>query len=240
MEYSSGNRMHLFFVKNIVSDFFSLDIEQSKHCKVLRLKAGDIIYLTEGKGSLFKATIVDDNYKAVAVKILETFHEYNKRPFYLHIAIAPTKSPDRFEWFVEKATEIGVDEITPLLCERSEKTRVKTERLQKIAESAMKQSVSAYLPKINEAVSFAKLISNSESSQKFIAYCNDSDRLLLQSQCTPEKSVLILIGPEGDFTENEIGLSQKNDFIPISLGNSRLRTETAGVVACTIINMINS
>jgi len=232
--------MHLFFVKNIVSDFFNLDIEQSKHCKVLRLKAGDIVYLTEGKGSMFKASIVDDNYMAVGVKILETFHEYNKRPFHLHIAIAPTKSPDRFEWFVEKATEIGVDEITPLLCERSEKTHVKVERLQKIAESAMKQSVSAYLPKINEAISFDKLISSNESLQKFIAYCNDQDRLFLQSQCIPEKSVLILIGPEGDFTENEIGLSQKNNFIPISLGNSRLRTETAGVVACTIINMINS
>jgi 16S rRNA (uracil1498-N3)-methyltransferase len=232
--------MHLFLVKNIISDFYDLDKEESKHCKVLRLKMHDIVYLTEGKGTMYKAEIIDNNYQSTRVKIVETLHEYNKRPFYLHIAIAPTKSPDRFEWFLEKATEIGIDEITPIICARSEKTHLKTERLEKIVESATKQSGSAYLPKINSAQTFSDLMEGSVQMQKYIAYCNDSERIELKSTYLPKKPTLILIGPEGDFSENEIALAKNNKFVPISLGNSRLRTETAGVVACTIINLLNS
>jgi 16S rRNA (uracil1498-N3)-methyltransferase len=232
--------MHLFLVKNIISDLHDFDKEESKHCKVLRLKNGDIVYLTDGKGNMHKAEIVDNNYLNTKVKIIETLKEYNKRPFYLHIAIAPTKSPDRFEWFLEKVAEIGIDEITPIIYARSEKTRLKLERLEKIVESATKQSFSAYLPKVNAAVVFSDFVAKSGQSQKFIAYCNDSERFELKTSCLPKKPVLILIGPEGDFTEPEIDLAKKNNFVPISLGNSRLRTETAGVVACTVINLLNS
>jgi 16S rRNA (uracil1498-N3)-methyltransferase len=231
--------MHLFYVKNIVSDYHDFDKEVSKHCKVLRLKNGDTVYLTDGKGNMHKAEIVDNNYLCTKVKIVETTPEYNKRPFYLHIAIAPTKSPDRFEWFMEKATEIGIDEISPIICEHSEKTHLKMERLEKILESATEQSFSAYLPKLNQLRTFNELITESTPSQKFIAYCNDTERLELKTSCLPHKPTLVLIGPEGDFTENEIVLAKKNMFVPINLGNSRLRTETAGVVACTIINQLN-
>jgi len=232
--------MHLFLAKNIVSDYYDFDKEESKHCKVLHLKIGDFVYLTDGKGTMHKAEILDNHYEGIKVKIVESFNEYNKRPFYLHIAIAPTKSPERFEWFLEKATEIGIDEITPLTCERSEKTRLKLERLEKIAESATKQSLSAYIPKINPAMSFSKIAEEAKEFQKYIAYCNSGDRNELKSVYLPHKPCLILIGPEGDFTENEITLAKKNQFIPVSLGNSRLRTETAGVVACTFINLLNS
>jgi 16S rRNA (uracil1498-N3)-methyltransferase len=232
--------MHLFIVKNIVSDVYGFDRDESKHCKVLRLKNGDTVYLTDGKGNLYTAEVTDNNYLKTEVKIIETLHDYNKRPFYLHIAIAPTKSPDRFVWFLEKATEIGIDEITPIICERSEKTYLKMDRLEKILESATKQSFSAYIPKINAAKSYKEMLDESDSSQKFIAYCNDDNRVELKTACRPLKPTLILIGPEGDFTENEIAVALKRNFIPVSLGNSRLRTETAGVVACTIINMLNS
>lgn len=231
--------MHLFIVKNIISDYHDFDKEESKHCKVLRLKNGDTVYLTNGKGNMHKAEILDNNYLCTKVKIVETTREYNKRPFYLHIAIAPTKSPDRFEWFVEKATEIGIDEISPIICERSEKTHLKMERLEKIVESATKQSFSAYLPKLNPLRAFSDLMTEPDTSQKFIAYCNDAERGDLKTFCLPQKPALILIGPEGDFRENEIELAKKNHFVPINLGNSRLRTETAGVVACTIINLLN-
>jgi 16S rRNA (uracil1498-N3)-methyltransferase len=232
--------MHLFYIKNIVSDYYDFDKEESKHCKVLRLKTGDMVYLTDGKGNMHKAEVIDNNYLKTKVKIIETTKEYNKRTFYLHIAIAPTKSPDRFEWFVEKATEIGIDEITPIVCERSEKTHLKMERIEKIMESAIKQSVSAYLPKLNPTKPFNELMSESVTSQKFIAYCNDAQRFELKTSCLPQKPALILIGPEGDFSESEIALAKKNLFVPVSLGKSRLRTETAGVVACTIINLLNS
>jgi 16S rRNA (uracil1498-N3)-methyltransferase len=223
----------------MVSDQYDFDKEESRHFKVLRLKNGDIVYLTDGKGNMHKAEVIDNNYISTKVQIVQSDKEYNKRPFYLHIAIAPTKSPDRFEWFLEKATEIGVDEITPIICERSEKTRLKTERLEKILESAMKQSLSAYLPRLNPARPYNEIIKESSQYQKFIAYCNDNERSELKTVCLPGKQTLILIGPEGDFTEKEIAFAKKNNFQQISLGNSRLRTETAGVVACTIINMIN-
>ncbi len=232
--------MHLFYVKNIVSDLYGFDKEESRHCKVLRLKTGDTVYLTDGRGTMCEAEITDNDQSATKVKIIKTHTEYNKRPFYLHIAISPTKSPDRFEWFLEKATEIGIDEITPIICERSEKTHLKINRLEKIIASAMKQSFSAYLPIIHPALTFSDMVMKSEASQKFIAYCNEAERFELKSMCRPTKPAIILIGPEGDFTENEIELAKKNHFAPISLGNSRLRTETAGIVACTIVNLINS
>jgi 16S rRNA (uracil1498-N3)-methyltransferase len=232
--------MHLFLVKNLVSDYHDFDKVESKHIKVLHLKTGDFVYVTDGKGNLHKAEIIDNNYLCTKVKIVETFGHYNKRPFYLHIAISPTKSPDRFEWFLEKATEIGIDEITPIICGRSEKTHLKYERLEKIIESATKQSFSAYIPKINPLKPFNHILEETSCLQKFIAYCNVKDRFDLKTSCLPNKPTLLLIGPEGDFTENEIALAKSNNFVPISLGNSRLRTETAGMVACTIINFLNS
>ncbi|MEN8116270.1 MAG: RsmE family RNA methyltransferase, partial [Bacteroidota bacterium] len=156
-----------------------------------------------------------------------------------HIVIAPTKNIDRFEWFLEKCTEIGIDEITPILSEHSERKVIKPGRLEKIVVSAMKQSVKAYLPKLNELTSFNDLVKTSDAPAKFIAHCNGGEKPHLKNNIEPGKNVLILIGPEGDFSPAEVELAKENGFKEISLGTSRLRTETAGVVACHIVNLIN-
>lgn len=232
--------MHLFYVKNMVSDSCSFDKEEAKHCRVLRLKPGDTVYITEGKGNMHEAELLVVDAVQTSAKIVSTTHDYQKRPYYLHVAIAPTKNTDRIEWFVEKATEIGIDEISPIICERSEKYRLKPERLEKIALSAMKQSLSAWLPKINPPLPFRQIIASAREEQKFIAWCNQAETRHLKSVCQPNKTALILIGPEGDFTEQEVALALQHNFMAISLGNARLRTETAGMVACTLVNLVNS
>jgi len=230
--------MHLFYSAHIDPEYHVLSQEESKHCRVLRIKTGDFIYLTDGKGTLCKTIVTDNSTGIYHTKIVEQQNDYNKRPYHLHIAIAPTKNNDRFEWFLEKATELGIDEITPLICERSEKTHLKYERLQKVLISAIKQSFTAYLPKLNRAASFSDLIKTETSEQKFIAYCSENQQHL-NIACIAKKDVSILIGPEGDFTDEEILLSKNNGYIPITLGKSRLRTETAGVFACSVVNTVN-
>jgi 16S rRNA (uracil1498-N3)-methyltransferase len=203
-------------------------------------KIGDKVQITNGLGNLYAGEIVDITKKTCIVAIHETQEAYNKRPLNLHIAIAPTKNIDRFEWFLEKATEIGIDEITPLICKRSERTIIKPERLNGILISAMKQSVQTYLPKLNEATDFQKFIKKifPYSKNKYIAYCNDAEIPPLSKIYPKGENALILIGPEGDFSENEVGLAFENNFKGISLGQTRLRTETAGLVACHTINLL--
>ncbi len=234
--------MQLFFTTDIRGNLAYFDETESRHLtQVLRRKEGDSVQFTDGQGQLFLGEIIEVGKRNCVVAIKETTTNFEARPFRLHMAIAPTKNMDRFEWFLEKATEIGIDEITPLICKRSERTVVKTERLKGVLASAMKQSLKAYLPKMNEAVDFQQFMKQTfaEGEQKFIAYCNDAERRPLSIKYEKSKNVVLLIGPEGDFTEAEVASAFKKNFVGVSLGNSRLRTETAGVVACHTVNLLN-
>lgn len=232
--------MQLFYCPNINSDLIFLSEEECVHCiGVLRHKKGDIIQIVDGAGGLYKAEIIVAEKRNCEVRILKTQKEWGKRNYYLHIAIAPTKNIDRFEFFLEKATEIGVDEITPIICEHSERKEVKPERLNKVMVAAMKQSVKAYLPELNSSTRFRDFVEQAKSPQKFICTCNADKSSILKNIYTKEKDVLLLIGPEGDFSKEEIKFAESNGFKTISLGESRLRTETAGIVACSEIYFIN-
>ncbi len=232
--------MHLFYTPDIIGDTYTLNEEESKHCiKVLRLSTGNEVRLIDGQGGFYVAGIVNTNPKATKVKILQVQKEYGKRNHRLHIAIAPTKNIDRFEWFVEKATEIGIDEITPIICARSERKEVKVERLNKVITSAVKQSIKAYYPKLNNAKNFSDAIKTVNCNQRFMAHCNTGNKVEMSERLVKGKSYLVLIGPEGDFTENEINQGLSSGFIPVTLGESRLRTETAALEACFEINFLN-
>lgn len=234
-------KMQLFFNPDIISSdtFFQFDKEESKHIiKVLRKKIGDIVYITNGKGNLFHSEITLESEKKCEVKIIK-IDTYKSKNYQLHIAIAPTKINDRFEWFLEKATEIGIDEITPIICEHSERKVYKTDRAEKIIQAAMKQSNQFYLPKINKPTLFNDFIQKDICTLKFIAHCEKDKKELFQNSFKPKQDILILIGPEGDFSSKEITKALNNNFIPVSLGNTRLRTETAGVVACHTVALIN-
>ncbi len=232
--------MHLFYTSDITDKLYILNEIESKHCiRVLRLNINDTIQLIDGKGGFYTAKIIDPNPKKCSIEIIETMQHYGKRNHYLHIAIAPTKSIDRFEWFLEKATEIGIDEITPIICERSERKTIKPERLEKIIISAIKQSIKAYKPKINKLTKYKNFVTQNSDSVKYIAHCEKSNKLHLKNSYKKGQNTTILIGPEGDFSPEEITLAIQNNYTEISLGNSRLRTETAGVVACHTINLIN-
>lgn len=232
--------MQLFYVPTISSAEVILDETESKHAvRVLRLKEGDEIELVDGKGGFYKARIQNANPKKCQLSIIESRTEFGKKDFHLHIAIAPTKNIDRTEWFLEKCTEIGIDEVTPLLSENSERKVIKPERLEKILVSAMKQSVKAYLPKLNELTKLSDLLTQATETKKFIAHCNEGEKPHLKNVVKPGEEVLILIGPEGDFSPEEVELALENGFEAISLGDARLRTETAGVVACHIVNLAN-
>jgi 16S rRNA (uracil1498-N3)-methyltransferase len=233
--------MQLFFTQNISNNMAILEEEEARHVtQVLRRKMGDKMHLTDGLGNLYAGEIVDITKKTCLVAIHETHENYKKRPVHLHIAIAPTKNIDRFEWFLEKATEIGIDEITPLICKRSERTVIKPERLKGILISAMKQSVQTYAPLLNETLDCQKFLKNDFQTykNKYIAYCNDATTHPLSKIYEKSENALILIGPEGDFTEAEVSLAFQNNFKGISLGQNRLRTETAGLVACHTIHLL--
>ncbi|MEO8087165.1 MAG: 16S rRNA (uracil(1498)-N(3))-methyltransferase [Bacteroidota bacterium] len=230
--------MNLFFGTPAQNSTALLTEEESGHCiRVLRMKAGEEIFFTDGVGNFYRGNIADPDPKKCLVNILETQTEYGKRNYSLHIAIAPTKNIDRFEWFLEKATEIGVDEITPVFCQRSERKVVNTERLNKVLHAAMKQSLKAYLPKLNEPVSLEKFFVNYSSRNKFICLINAADHL--KNKISAGTNSLLVIGPEGDFTEKEILLAQENMYVPVTLGTSRMRTETAGIVGCSIVSLLN-
>jgi 16S rRNA (uracil1498-N3)-methyltransferase len=230
--------MLLFYQSNIEKTPI-LSEEDSRHCvKVLRKNIKDKIHVVDGLGGLFECEITKAHEKKCEVRILSTKREFEKRTHYLHIAIAPTKNADRIEYFVEKCVEIGVDEITLIQTKHSERKNQKTERLEKIAISAMKQSLKAYLPKVNELMDFDKFIKTANFEAKFVAHLSE-DAKPLKDVVTIKNEILLMIGPEGDFAQDEILLAQKYDFQLVTLGNSRLRTETAGVVACAIVNAFN-
>jgi 16S rRNA (uracil1498-N3)-methyltransferase len=233
--------MQLFYNSDIKSTdtIFQFDKEESKHIiKVLRKRGGDIIHITNGKGYLFHSEITLESEKKCEVRIIK-IDAFEARKYNLHIAIAPTKMNDRLEWFLEKATEIGIDEISLILCDHSERKTFKIDRAEKIIQAAMKQSNQFYLPKINEPIPFSDFISKETNSSKFIAHCEEDKKDLFKNGFQPNQNILILIGPEGDFSTKEITLALKNNFIPVSLGNTRLRTETAGIVACHTVALIN-
>ena len=213
--------------------------EESKHCvRVLRLQKDDVVQLIDGRGGLFQAVIVSPDPKRTQLRIINEIREYQKRNHYLHIAIAPTKNIERLEWFLEKATEIGIEEISPIICDRSERKEVKKERLDKVITSAVKQSLKAYHPKLNEAIKYKDFVKN-VSGKGYIAHCMDGEKAQLKDQITVNDRYTILIGPEGDFTPAELELALNYQCQPISLGTSRLRTETAALEACFEINFLN-
>jgi 16S rRNA (uracil1498-N3)-methyltransferase len=232
--------MHLFYSPEILFPAHKLSEGESKHCtKVLRLINGDRVFITDGKGTFCEAVITNPSPKACILKIVKKSHEFGKRNFNLSIAIAPTKNMERFELFLEKVTEIGIDEIIPLICRFSERKEIKPERLDKVIISAMKQSQKAYLPLLTPVHQFKEFIIKPFLGDKFIAYCSKTDKNLLSKLVKQGRNVLILVGPEGDFSSEEVDMAIAEGFIPVSLGESRLRTETAGIVACHTVNLIN-
>ena len=206
---------------------------------MLRLENGTEVQLIDGKGALYYATIKEAHPKKTILQINSVTTTFNKRNHYLHIAVAPTKNIERMEWFLEKATEIGIDEITPIICQHSERKEVKVERLNKIITSAIKQSIKAYHPLLNEPVSYNQFLPRPFDGQKFIAHCEKGDKTTLQAELIKQEKYLVLIGPEGDFTPQEIDDALQNGFKAITLGDSRLRTETAALEACFEVNFLN-
>jgi 16S rRNA (uracil1498-N3)-methyltransferase len=232
--------MHIFYSPEIAQGHPFLNEEESRHAvKVLRLEAKDYIIVVDGKGSYYEAEIAKADAKKCELRILKEQKEYHRHDHFIHIAIAPTKNSDRMEWFTEKAVEIGVDKISFIRTSRSERKNINIERIEKIAISAMKQSLKAYLPEIGDLIPFEKFLTSVNEEQKFIAHLEE-DRKELFGLSMKNKKYCILIGPEGDFSPDEINLAKENGFLAVSLGTSRLRTETAGMVACHILNLVNS
>lgn len=227
--------MQLFYQKDFASPY-ELDSDDSKHCvKVLRKQVGDFIHVVDGRGGLFYCEIIEANPKSCKLKILETKSDWNKSKRNIHIAIAPTKNIDRITYFVEKAVEIGVSELSFVLCKNSERKIIKTDRIERIAISAMKQSLKAYLPKINELKTLVELINTVTSDQKLYAHLSEDSQSLMDIEL--ESDVLLLVGPEGDFDPKELEMMNSTNFKQVTLGDSRLRTETAGLVAVTLLNL---
>ncbi|MFD0766608.1 16S rRNA (uracil(1498)-N(3))-methyltransferase [Mucilaginibacter lutimaris] len=234
--------MQLFYTPDIdpkLSEYF-LSEEESKHAvRVLRLNVGDAVTLIDGIGGLYNAKIMDAHPKRTILQINSVTQEFNKRNHYLHIAIAPTKNLDRVEWFLEKATEIGIDEISLIICQRSERKEAKVERLDKIITSAIKQSIKAYHPVLNTPVNFNHFVRQPFDGQKFIAHCDEGQKISLAQSIEKQNRYLILIGPEGDFSPTEVEAALQNGYKAITLGESRLRTETAALEACFEVNFLN-
>lgn len=232
--------MQLYYVPEIKSQILDLPEEEALHCiRVMRLKKGNEIHITDGKGKLCSAVIIEIEGKKCSIIVKDTVDSHEKRKYKLILAVAPTKNIDRFEWFIEKSTEIGVDEIIPVICEHSERKQVKKDRLDRIAVAAMKQSLKAYCPIIKEAESFTEVIRNVKADRKFIAVCNNPDATLLSNIECKGNDVLVLIGPEGDFSMDEIKSAINNGYTPVSLGSNRYRTETAALLACHSIYLKN-
>lgn len=233
--------MQLFYNSQInqSNSLFVFDKEESKHIiKVLRKKESDILFVTNGLGFIFKTEIKLASDSKCTVAIL-SFEQKEVSKFNLHLAVAPTKMNERYEWFLEKATEIGIQEITPIICEHSERKMIKTDRFQKIIESAMKQSLHYFIPKLNEPITFKEFIKKEFEGQKFIAHCEETNKKSLKNELILHQNCTLLIGPEGDFSVKEIQTALNNKFIPVSLGTTRLRTETAAIVACHSVAFFN-
>jgi 16S rRNA (uracil1498-N3)-methyltransferase len=250
--------VHLFYQPDLTADSVTLSEDESKHAiRVLRLSVGDEVELIDGGGTRAIAEVVNDHDKRCELRIISRKYDTDPRNYYVHIAIAPTKNMERTEWFVEKAVEIGIDEISFITCEHSERDVIKLDRIEKVAVSAMKQSQQSWLPVINEMVAFEKFIRSKSADVKLIAHCDEGSKNPIsqvfsrQSSTQPvqsaveglsltsiNKNILVLIGPEGDFSRAEIETALENNFTAVSLGETRLRTETAALYAVTAINLL--
>ena len=232
--------MQLFYTPKIDSKGV-LSEEESRHAiRVLRYQLNDPIDLVDGVGNYYKAIISNPNPKRCEFEVIEKIENFEPLPYNLHLAVGPTKNIDRFEWFVEKSTEIGVTQITPILSQFSERKHIKKERIEKIIVSAAKQSVKAHFPILNEMIPFEQFIKNAQASQKFIAHCYDLQKSSLFEVVRAQSDLIVMIGPEGDFSEAEIDQALLNNYTAVGLGSARLRTETAGIVACHTVNLKNS
>lgn len=233
--------MQIFYAPDIIEDSYTLDEKESKHIiRVLRMSRGMEVRLIDGKGNLYEGVIDDPDQKGCIIKINTVRKDFEKRNYKLHIAISPLKNPDRFEWFIEKSVEIGVNEITPLICRNTEKTGIKTERVNNIIISAMKQSLKASKTVLNNPSLFSDFVKKDFKKKCIIAHCNETfERSKISEVCLKNENTVILIGPEGDFDKKEIETAIEKGFLSVHLGSSRLRTETAGIAACHSVYFIN-
>lgn len=234
--------MQLFYFPTLTEETksFSFSREESKHIiKVLRKKTDDILFVTNGLGYLFSTRISIASENNCMVEIT-SFEKHESPKIRLHLAVAPTKMNERYEWFLEKVTEIGIQEITPIICDHSERKIIKTERFEKILLSAMKQSNQYFLPKLNPPISFKEIIKQYINGQKFIAHCYENEKKNFKNSFNLKEDILLLIGPEGDFSTEEVTLAIQNNFKPVSLGNTRLRTETAAIVGCHTVAVMHT
>ncbi len=233
--------MQIFYVPGITGSTCLMDENNSRHSiRVLRMTKGDRLKLVDGIGNLYEGIISDPDPSGCRVTISSVIRNFEKRGYRLHIAISPIKNQERFEWFIEKSVEIGIDEITPVICRNTEKTGIKRDRINNIIISAMKQSLKAFMPSLNEPLTFSEFIDSDHTGIKMIASCNpENDRKKIDNVYEKNRDAVILIGPEGDFTGKELNLALNNGYIPVHLGTSRLRTETAGIAACHSVYFIN-
>jgi 16S rRNA (uracil1498-N3)-methyltransferase len=244
VKMTQNRNMQLFYTPEIhpTHPTFMLSEEESKHAiRVLRLQVGEIIHLIDGRGGLYETEIIDAHPKRTTLRVISVNENFGQATYEIHMAVAPTKNIDRIEWFLEKATEVGLTSFTPVICEHSERKEVKVERLEKVAIAAMKQSLKAYLPKVNPAITFTKFLDQikENSYAKGIAHCVDAEKKYISTSFAPKGKYLILIGPEGDFSEKEISQAIEADFVPLSLGEARLRTETAVLASVIEVSLLN-
>ncbi len=233
--------MQIFYAPDITGDTYTLDEKESKHIiRVLRMIKDEDVRLIDGRGNLYEGVISEPDQKRCTIKVTGRIYDFEKRNYRLHIAISPLKNPERFEWFIEKSVEIGIDEITPLICRNTEKPGIKKERINNLIISAMKQSLKANKAVLNEPCTFTDFIKSNYSGKQMIAHCNDTfTRNKISDLYAKNENAVILIGPEGDFSEEEVKGAVSSGFSSVHLGSSRFRTETAGVAACHSIYFIN-
>jgi 16S rRNA (uracil1498-N3)-methyltransferase len=233
--------MQIFYAPDISGNDYILDENESRHCiRVLRMKSGTPVRLTDGKGNLFEAVVVNPDPKKCSLAITGVIRDFEKRKYRLHMAISPLKNYERFEWFIEKSVEIGVDEITPLICSNTEKPGIKRERINNLIISAMKQSLKSTLTILNETCHFSEFITIQHAGKRMIAHCNNElSKRKIGDVYSKGNDAVLLIGPEGDFSKEEILTATSAGYLPVHLGQSRLRTETAGIAACHSIYFIN-
>ena len=232
--------MQLFVGKIEENHAFLLE-EESKHAqKVLRKKMGDFIFVTNGLGKIVGGTITSINKNQLIISVEKEMEDYQKRPYHLHVAMAPTKNIDKFEFFLEKATEIGIDQITPLLTENSERKNINLERLNKIIVSAAKQSLKSTFPILHSLTTYSDFLNQNNKKMIYLAHCHkETDRMDIKNLSLNEKEIIFLIGPEGDFSLPEIDKAKKLNTQFVSLGNQRLRTETAGIFVASVVNVLS-
>jgi 16S rRNA (uracil1498-N3)-methyltransferase len=233
----ASSAMHLFYTPDIAGATHELNEEESRHAiRVLRLRSGDLVVAVDGKGGWFEAVLTRADPKRCLLEIRSASREYQPLPYCLHLGVSPTKSMDRFEWFLEKATEIGISEITPLICHRTERYQLKYERLERILVSAMKQSLRAYKPVLHEAMDLKSFVRSRRDGVLGIAHCLMEQRTPV-TELPSGSSYTILVGPEGDFTEEEVELTRKTGYLPVHLGEARLRTETAAIYLVSALRL---